>query len=152
MSQTDQRSSTVGMPTTADKDGRPTAELVHDLTELLPRLMREELTLAMAQMREKGKNAGEGAGLLTGAGVFAWYGAAALVAAAVLGLAHTLPAWLSALIVGVALLVLGGLLALAGRQRLSRAMPPAPQQSIDNVRADISTVKERATAKERARP
>src|SRR5688500_9435368 len=70
----------------ADLKDRSTAALVHDVAELVPRLVRQELDLAQAELTEKGKRAGAGAGLLGGSGVVGWFGVAALVAAAVLGL------------------------------------------------------------------
>ena len=93
----------------AELKDRPTAALVHDVTELVPRLVRQELDLAKAELTEKGKRAGAGAGLLGGSGVVAWFGVAVLVAAAVLGLAEVMPAWAAALIVAAVLL--------AGRRR-----------------------------------
>lgn len=129
---------------TRNADPRSTVELVNDLLELVPRLIREELALATAEMREKGKRAGVGAGLFTGGGVLALYGGAALVAAAVLGLARAVPDWLAALVVGVVLLAVAGVLALIARRQVARATPPAPQHTIESVREDIATVKDAA--------
>ncbi len=75
---------------------RTTAELVRDVTELVPRLVKEEIALAKAELTEKGKHAGVGAGLFGGGGLFAFFGVAVLISAAVLGLAEAVPAWLSA--------------------------------------------------------
>lgn len=121
--------------------GRSTGELVNDLLELVPRLIRDELALALAEMREKGRHAGIGTGLFSVGGVLALYGGAALVAAAVLGLAEALPAWLSALVVGLVLLAVAGVLALLARRQIARAVPPTPQHALAAVREDIATVK-----------
>ena len=43
-----------------------------------------------------------------------------LIAAAVLGLALVLPAWLAAVIVGVVVLVIAGIAALVGKKKVSR--------------------------------
>ncbi len=48
----------------------------------------------------------------------------ALVAAAIAGIAEALPVWGSALIVGAALCAIAGALAMAGRARVKRGMPP----------------------------
>lgn len=53
-------------------------------------------------------------------------------------------ACLSALIVGVALLVVAGVAALVGKGRLGRAMPPVPEEAADSVKADVAEIKERA--------
>jgi hypothetical protein len=120
------------------------AELVRDATEQTSRLIRDELRLARAEMTEKGKRAGVGAGLLGGGGIVALYGVAALLAAIVLGLAEALPAWLAALIVAVVLFAVAAILAALGRKQVSRATPPVPQQAVHSVKADIDEVKERA--------
>lgn len=124
-------------------DERPTAQLVHQVTELVPRLVREELALAKAELSRKGKAAGTGAGLFGGSGLIALYGLGALVAAAILGLATTaLPGWAAALIVAGVLFVVAAVLALLGRTRVAKAGPPMPEQAIDGVKQDVAAVKE----------
>jgi len=123
---------------------RSVADLVRHLTRLVPQLVRAELTLAKAELAEKGKQAGVGAGLFGGSGLFAFFSFAALVAAAILGLAEVLPGWAASLIVAGALLVLAGLLALVGRSQVRRAIPPMPEQAVMNARLDVEAVKESA--------
>lgn len=123
---------------------RSVADLVRHLTRLVPQLVRAELTLAKAELAEKGKQAGVGAGLFGGSGLFAFFSLAALVAAAILGLSEVLPGWAAALIVAGALLVLAGLLALVGRSQVRRAIPPMPEQAVMNARLDVEAVKESA--------
>jgi Putative Actinobacterial Holin-X, holin superfamily III len=121
-----------------------TGELVGQAAEQISRLVRDELALAKAEMTQKGKKAGVGAGLLGGGGVVALYGVAALLATVVLALAEVMPAWLAALIVAVVLFAAAGVLALLGRKRVQQATPPVPQETMRNVKADIDEVKERA--------
>jgi Putative Actinobacterial Holin-X, holin superfamily III len=117
-----------------------TAELVQRATEQLSRLVREELQLARVELARKGLRAGIGAGLFGGAGVFIVYGTGALVAAAILGLAQVLAGWLAALVVGGALFLVAGLMALIGRGQVKRAVPPVPERAIRSVREDIDAV------------
>jgi Flp pilus assembly protein TadB len=122
-----------------------TAELVRQAAEQMSRLVRDELALARAEMTEKGKRAGIGAGLLGAAGVVALYGVATLVATLILGLAAAgLPAWVAALIVAVVLLATAGVLALVGRGRVKQALPPVPEEAVSSVKADIDELKGRA--------
>ena len=125
-------------------DTRSTSELMHDLTDQVSTLVRDEVRLATAELKTKGKNAGLGAGMLGAAGVMAAYGGLVAIACAVLAWALALPAWLAALIVAVALFVAAGMLALLGRGRLRRGTPPVPEQAVQNVQQDIATVKEHA--------
>ncbi|BCB75969.1 phage holin family protein [Phytohabitans flavus] len=124
--------------------GAGTADLVRQAADQISRLVRDELALARAEVMQKGKRAGAGAGLLGGGGVIAMFGVAALIAAAILGIAEGLPGWLAALIVAVALFAMAGVLALAGRRQVVRGVPPVPQEAVRSVRADIDEVRERA--------
>jgi uncharacterized membrane protein YqjE len=124
--------------------GRSTAELVQRLSEQVSQLVRQEMQLAKLELAEKGKRTGIGAGLFGGSGLFAVYGIAVLVAAAVLGLATVWPAWLAALVVGLLLLLLAGLLALVGRGQFKKAMPPVPTDAVASVKADVDEITTRA--------
>jgi uncharacterized membrane protein YqjE len=122
--------------------GEPTlGALVHDLSTQIPELVRSELRLAQAEMAEKGKRAGIGIGMFSGAGLLAFLGLATLVATAVLALAQVLDAWLAALIVGAALLLAAGLLALVGKNQVSEATPAKPERAVEGIKEDIATVK-----------
>lgn len=120
------------------------AELVKQVSEQTQRLIRQELALARLEIAEKAKHAGIGAGMLAGAGVVAFFAVGTLIAMLVLLLATAVDAWLAALIVTVALLALAGVLALAGKGQLKRATPPAPEQAIENVKADVEEVRTHA--------
>jgi hypothetical protein len=128
----------------ANAADRSAGDLVKDLSEQVSRLVRDELKLAQVEMTAKGKRAGAGAGLLGGSGLLALYGAACLLAAAIIGLARVVPAWLAALIVGAAVLAAAAVVALLGRGQFKKAVPPVPEQAVDSVKADVAEVKESA--------
>lgn len=121
---------------------RPTGELVKDLSTQVSTLVRQELELAKVELTAKGKQAGIGAGMFGGAGLFALYGVGALVATAILALATAVAAWLAALIVAVVLFAVAGILALLGRSRAKRAVPPMPEQAVATVKEDVRYTKE----------
>lgn len=121
-----------------------TGDLVSQVTDQLSRLVRDEMALARAEMTTKAKRAGLGAGLLGGGGLIALYGLGCLVAAAVLGITVVLPAWLAALIIGVVLLAVAGMAALAGKTEAQRAGPPMPEEAAGGLQRDLETVKEHA--------
>jgi hypothetical protein len=122
---------------------RPAGELVKDLSEQVSHLIKDEMRLAQLEMTRKGKQAGLGIGLFAGSGGIAVYGLGCLIACAVIAIASVLAAWLAALIVGVALLLLAGAAALLGKGRLSKATPPVPEETIGSVKADVDEIKER---------
>ncbi|KJK38524.1 membrane protein [Lentzea aerocolonigenes] len=119
-----------------------TAELVNRLSEQVSRLARDEIRLAVAELKDKGKHAGVGAGMFGAADVFAWWGGLSVVAGLILLLSLVLPPWAAALIVAAALLLVAGIAALMGRAQVRRAAPPL--QVVENVQQDIKTIKEHA--------
>ena len=121
-----------------------TGQLIGQLTEQISRLVRDEARLAQAEVAQKAKRLGVGAGLFGGAGLFAFFGLAVLIATAVLALALVLPAWLAALIVAVVLFAVAGALALVGKKDVQRGSPPVPTEAIASTKVDIQTVKESA--------
>jgi hypothetical protein len=125
-----------------DRNDASTAELVRLAGEQISRLVRDELQLARVEMSVKARRFGTGAGLFGAAGFVALYGIGALIAALVLLLALVVPAWLAALIVGVAMFAVAGLMALLGRGQLRRAVPATPEQTLNSVKADVQTVAE----------
>jgi Putative Actinobacterial Holin-X, holin superfamily III len=128
-----------------EHDGeKPLGELVQDLSRQTSTLIRQEMRLAQAELTEKGRHAGKGAGMFGGAGAVALYGVGALVAAAILGLATVLEPWIAAAAVGAGLLLIAGVLALTGKKELDEAGPPKPELALESVQRDVDTVKARA--------
>jgi uncharacterized membrane protein YqjE len=116
-------------------------DLVQQLSKQTATLVRQELRLAQVEVQEKGKRAGIGAGMFGGAGLVALYGVGAVVAAVILLITTATEPWISALIVGVVLLLVAGVLALVGRGRLRQAAPPVPEQAVRGVQDDVAAVK-----------
>jgi hypothetical protein len=125
----------------AGADDRSAADLIKQVSEQTSKLVRQEIALARLEIRDKVKHAGIGAGLFGGAALFALFGAGTLVAALVLVLATAMAGWLAALVVAVVLLGGAGIMALTGKRQIAQATPPAPEQAVENVQADIEEVK-----------
>jgi len=115
--------------------------LVHDMTQQMSTLVRDEMRLAQAEMTQKGKAAGIGVGLFGGAGLVALYGVGTLIATVILALALAVPAWLSALIVTVVLFAVAGVLALVGKKNVSKAAPAKPEEAIEGLKQDVAVAK-----------
>jgi uncharacterized membrane protein YqjE len=119
-----------------DED-RSVGELVQKLSNQTATLVRQELRLAQVELQEKGKRVGIGAGMFGGAGLVALYGVGALIAAAIIGIGTLLEPWIAAVIVGVVLLAVAGILALTGRKQVERGTPPLPEQAIESTKRDV---------------
>lgn len=122
----------------------PVSELVQRASQQLTELVRGELRLAQAEMKEKGRRYGRGGGLFGGAGVLGLLTLQALVTTVIAALAVPLPVWAASLIVTVALGVVAAVLAVTGKRQVGRAAPPSPEQTIENVKADLAEIKESA--------
>jgi uncharacterized membrane protein YqjE len=116
---------------------RPVGELLKELSAQTSTLVRQELELAKAEMAEKGKQAGLGAGMFGGAGLFGLLALGALTACLIAALATGMEVWLAALIVAVAYAAVAGVLAMQGRQKTREAIPPAPEQAIETTKEDV---------------
>lgn len=115
--------------------------LLRQIPDQVSRLIRDEIRAAQVEIVGKLKALGVGTGLVAGGAIIALYSLGVLIATAILGLATVLSPWLSALIIGVLLLIVAGLLAYLGLKKLKAGVPPVPTETIENVKADIRTVK-----------
>src|SRR5690348_16106172 len=125
------RSGTVSTGEAAPND-RSSAELMRQLSDQTVTLVRQELDLAKAEVAQKGKRAGLGAGMFGAAALVGIFALGALIACAILALATGMAGWLAALIVAVALGAVAGALALIGKANVQRGVPPKPEQTIES--------------------
>lgn len=114
--------------------------LLKQLSEQTSTLVKQELELARAELTERGKQAGVGAGLLGGGGLLAVFAFAAFTTAVIAALATGMPTWLAALIVAVVYGVIAGVLALKGKNEVTAATPPAPQ-TVETIKEDVAWAK-----------
>lgn len=127
-----------------DLRDRPAGELLRELSDQTTTLVKQEIELAKAELSEKGKRAGQGAGLFGGAGLLGLFAFAALTTAAIAALATAMDVWPAALIVAAVYGAVAGALALSGRNRVQEAGPPVPEQAIDSTKEDVQWAKTRA--------
>jgi hypothetical protein len=119
-----------------------TAELVNQAASQISVLVRDELALARAEMVGKAKQAGVGAGLVSGAATLALYGLALVLALAVVLLDLVWPLWSALLLVCVVVFAAAAVTALAGRRQLAAVAPPVPTEALAGAEADVRAVKD----------
>lgn len=127
-----------------NQQDRPVGELVKELSEQTSTLVRKEVELAKAELAEKGKKAGLGAGMFGGAGLFGFFAFAGLTATFILALSEAMAPWLAALIVTVVYGAIAGVLALQGKNKVKEAGPPVPEAAVDSTKEDVAWIKTRA--------
>lgn len=126
-----------------------TGELVKELSEQTTTLVRKEIELAKAELSQKGKVAGEGAGMFGGAAVLALLAAGTLTTMVLALLDKAMDLWVAALIVTLIYGAVAAVLALTGRDRVKKGMPPAPEQTVETVKEDVQWAKSRAKSARR---
>ncbi|HEX5980314.1 MAG TPA: phage holin family protein [Thermoleophilaceae bacterium] len=121
-----------------------TGELLKELSDHTTTLVRKEIELAKAELGEKGKKAGQGAGMFGGAGVLGVFAFGALTTAIIAALDSAMELWLAALIVAVVYGAIAAVLALQGRNKVQEAGPPVPEQATESVKEDVQWAKTQA--------
>jgi hypothetical protein len=101
-----------------EQDDRSVGELISAVSKDFSTLMRQELELAKAEVRESATRAGAGAGLLTGAGVAAHMVLLFLSIAAWWGIAQWIGQAWSGVVMAVVWAIVGLILYASGRSRL----------------------------------
>jgi len=125
----------------ADMRSQSTGELVKQLSEQTTMLVRQEIELAKAELSEKGKTMGEGAGMFGGAALVGLLALGTLTALILSLLDKAMDFSLAALLVTLAYAALAGALAMTGRQRLKRGLPASPEQTVETVKEDVQWAK-----------
>jgi uncharacterized membrane protein YqjE len=121
-----------------------TGELLKELSDHTTTLVRKEIELAKAELGEKGKKAGQGAGMFGGAGLVGVFAFGALTTCIIVALDSAMELWLAALIVAVVYGAIAAVLALQGRNKVQEAGPPVPEQATDSVKEDVQWAKTQA--------
>jgi len=126
-------SAEAGLPPTDDRASL--GELVGELTADLSRLMRQELELAKAEIRQEASKAGKAAGMLGAAGFAGYMTAVLLSLALVFALGSFMGLGWAALVVAVLWGIAGFALFSTGRARL-RTVSPKPERTIETLKED----------------
>jgi uncharacterized membrane protein YqjE len=129
-----------------DLHDKPIGELLKQLASETSTLVHQELELAKAEMLEKGRKAGAGLGLIGAAGAVALLALGALTAFLILALDGVMPNWLAALIVGIVYAAIAAVLYLRGKDRVEDAGSPAPRQTIETLKEDVTWAKHPTTS------
>ena len=124
-------------------DDRSLGELFGELSRQMTTLVRQEVELARTETTAKVTGAAKNVALLAAGGAVIFLGAMALVDATISLLASLgIPVWVSALIVGAALVIVGYFLVQRGLQAL-RQQDLAPRRTIETIKEDAEVVRGR---------
>lgn len=93
-------------------------------------ILRNELEDAKLEMQTKAKGLGIGAALVGVALTFMFFATGVFLTAAVIGLAQVWPAWLAALVVGGALILIAGIFVAVGAAKINKNKDLKPERAI----------------------
>jgi hypothetical protein len=116
-----------------DPGNASVGELVGEVSQDLSTLMRQELALAKAELKQEALKSGKAAGLLGGAGFAGYMLLLFLSIAAWWGLANVMDEGWAALIVAAVWAVIAAVLYAAGRNRM-REVNPAPERTTETLK------------------
>jgi hypothetical protein len=129
-------------PRSADREeSRSLFSLLRELPATLLELVRIEFEELKREMGRKLKKLGLGALLISIAATLGLFLLGTLIAAAILGLALIMPAWLAALVVSGALLMLMIILLAVGVSTFKKGSPPLPTETFDALIEDAHALK-----------
>lgn len=123
------------------QDSRSLSEMVSGVVENVQNIVRYEVQLAKTEIQEEAKTAGKGAAMLAAGALVGFYALGLFLLTAVWALATQVDRWLAALIVGVVVAAVAGILAMMGKKKLDE-FSPKPEQTIESVKEDIEWVKQ----------
>lgn len=114
---------------------RSLGDLFSELSQEMTTLVRQEVDLAKEELSHKAANVGKDVGFLAAGAAIAYAGLLAIVAAIVIIVAHALPWWLAALIVGIVVAGIGGFLIYRGMENL-KSVSLAPKATLETLKED----------------
>ena len=115
-------------------------DLFGELTSQFSNLVRDEVELAKVELKAEAKTAGKAGGMLAGAAVMAILAIVLLSFAIAWALAEVMPAGAAFAVVGVAFLVIAGILGLIGKKKIED-INPKPEQTIETIKEDVQWAK-----------
>jgi len=123
-------------------DERSLGDLFGDLARDMGTLVRQEVTLARTELTEKATQVGKDVAMLAAGGLVAYAGLLAIIAGVIVFIADRgVPLWVSALIVGAIIALIGYLLVQRGISALKR-QDLTPHQTIESLKEDTQWAKE----------
>ncbi len=123
------------------RDDRSLGELFAELAQETSTLVRQEVNLAKVEMSQKASRAGRHVRVLAAGGAVAYAGLLVILAAVIVLVDNVMPLWLSALLVGVVVAVVGYLLVRRALEALKRE-DFAPRETMETLKEDQQWAKD----------
>ncbi|MFN8489395.1 MAG: phage holin family protein [Caldilineaceae bacterium] len=116
-------------------------DLFSSLTEDMSTLIRKEVDLARTETMEKVSSATRSVVSMVAGGMLAYAGLIGVMIAVIVGLSRFMALWLSALIVGIVVIIIGGIMIMSGRSSLQK-LSVVPEQTVESIKENAEWAKE----------
>ena len=119
---------------------RSLGDLFSELAAETSTLVRQEVALAQTELTQKATSVGKNVGFLVVGGAVGYAALLAVLAAAIIGLAHFVPAWAAALIVGAVVGIIAFLLVSSALKSLKQT-ELTPRETVKSLKEDAEWLK-----------
>jgi len=115
---------------------RSASEVLKNIIGNVQDIIRSEVSLAKAEVKEESRKAAGAMAFMASAGLLAVLGLFYVLFSLMLGLNHVMPGWAAALAVGLLVFAIAGVLFSIGRAKF-RKFSAAPQKTIGSVKENV---------------
>ncbi|HMJ08227.1 MAG TPA: phage holin family protein [Pyrinomonadaceae bacterium] len=122
------------------KDERSLGDLFSELAGETGTLVRQEIALAQVEISKKASSVGANVGSLAVGGAVAYGAFLAIMAGVIMGLAHFIPAWIAALLVG-AIVGAAAYFMVSNALAKLRDTELTPTDTVDSIKEDAKWLK-----------
>ena len=126
------------------REDRSLGELFSELAKDTSTLVRQEVALAQVELTQKATTVGKNVGFLVVGGAVGYAALLCLLATVIIGLSYFIPAWLSALLVSIAVGIVAYVLINKALTALKNA-DLTPRQTVETLKEDAQWLKNQVT-------
>lgn len=123
------------------KDEKSLGDLFSELATETSNLVKQEVSLAQAELTQKAVKVGKNVGFLVVGGAIGYAALLAFIAALIIVLAHLVPYWAAALIVGIVIAIAAVIMILSALSALKNTSL-TPTQTVETLKEDAQWLKD----------
>ncbi|MDQ6788912.1 MAG: phage holin family protein [Acidobacteriota bacterium] len=123
------------------KDEKSLGELFSELASETSNLVKQEVSLAQAELTQKAVKVGKNVGFLVVGGAIGYAALLSFIAALIIGLSYFIPAWASALIVGIVVAIAAAVMIMSALSALKNT-GLTPTQTVETIKEDAQWLKD----------
>jgi len=123
------------------KDEKSLGDLFSELASETSNLVKQEVSLAQAELTQKAVKVGKNVGFLVVGGAIGYAALLAFITALIIGLSYLIPAWAAALIVGIVVAIAAAVMIMSALNALKN-MGLTPTQTVETIKEDAQWLKD----------